>query len=204
MQPATISSAAAVLEKALRDAAPDAVITHLSGFLPFHTNLLHGFLRRYCLSEEEILDVARQCPAIRSENRLAGMAAWLSAVVKGKAISLLRRQERRRTRTFTALGSAAPDVADLADNPEKLYDAHWRDQRVREVAQELREHVDEISHRIFIMRALDERSVAEVALAFGLTEPAVCARHHRALEKFKVLFKHLAGDAYEILREEYS
>jgi len=109
----------------------------------------------------------------------ASLATWLSRIVHNECLMRLRR-DARRDKVIPMVGgvdASDEEIPDLAiERPEM---AAMRSQ-MREL---LERHIDELPdglRTVFVMRAIEDLSVEEVAQCLGLSEVAVRSRHFRA------------------------
>ena len=107
----------------------------------------------------------------------ASMASWL----RGIAVNVVRNRTRRRLRRDAIGQRRTAEVATMAETPEATLAA-------RRLEQVLWNAVDRLPHRereAFVLRVLEERSLAECALALGISVKAVSRRAVAAERKVK-------------------
>lgn len=128
--------------------------------------------------QEGYLNAWRALPRFREDAKLS---TWLVRIVANAALARLR---RRRTSTVPlegAMTAADPDVqASLADAPTRLPDRIAMRAQVRQLLEGRIDLLPEAFRRVFMLRAVQELSVEEVAEALGIPPATVRTRVFRA------------------------
>jgi RNA polymerase sigma factor (sigma-70 family) len=124
------------------------------------------------------------------------LRAWLTVVVHHMAISRLRRERRRATADLppdqgeSTSAAAGHDVA-LQLEKEQAATA------VRDLMAELKKTVPEENFRILTMFYYDDRTIAEIAAALGLTESKVRGRKKRLLQTLREIAPNSLGRDFD-------
>jgi RNA polymerase sigma factor (sigma-70 family) len=111
--------------------------------------------------------------------------SWLYTVVHGKAVDLLRRRARHKVACLTPQMAAA--LCGRYGDPATECERHAAREEVRRLLGELRRRVSARSFRVVQLRWIEGRTVQEIAAALELTPQQVRFRHHRMLQKLRVL-----------------
>ena len=130
-------------------------------------------------------------PTFRYEPGRGLFRSWLFALVRARAVDLLRRRLRRpteriRSRTGAALRSREADPAAACERQAER-------EAVRLLLAEFRHRVSRRNYHVLHMRSVEGRSVGETAAALDLTPEQVRYRHHRMMRKFRSLAGARAG-----------
>ncbi|MBX7168907.1 MAG: sigma-70 family RNA polymerase sigma factor [Pirellulales bacterium] len=133
----------------------------------------------------------------RYERSRGSFRGWLYSLVRSRATDLMRRRLRRTARLD--LGAPTEQVAGPAAEPSAEIDRRWHSALVQQVVEQLRGEVSPRNFEVFYLRAIEERSVAEVAERTGSSPEKVRYRHHRMVRKFRDLFLLLTGEEYQPL-----
>jgi RNA polymerase sigma factor (sigma-70 family) len=112
--------------------------------------------------------------------------SWLYALVRRRAIDLLRCRSRHATERLAEAGEAALAAPD--GDPAAEYERRCRRGAVHWVLTELRRRVSARSYAMLRMRWMEEHSVQHTAISLGSTPQQVWSREHRAKRQFQRLF----------------
>ncbi len=98
-----------------------------------------------------------------------------------------------------------PDMAavllDAGPSPEILIERRLDQAQLQAIFVELRSRTAELNYRIVVMRLIERRSLAQIAVAVRLSEPCVKMRLSRSLKKLRALLRAEAGsDSLEELK----
>ena len=109
----------------------------------------------------------------------ASLSTWLSRIVHNECLMRMRR-DARRDNVIPMVGDVDAFEDEISDTAiERPEDAAMRSQ-MRAL---LERHIDDLPdalRTVFVLRALEDMSVQEVAQGLGLSEVAVRSRHFRA------------------------
>lgn len=149
-----------------------------------HNRLLYRAARAILRSDDEVEDVMQHA-YLRAFEHLSEYAArsrfstWLTRIAVHEAFARLRKQKR-----LTLLGdSAEEEVSDVPRGPtpeQRLSDA--------ELGSFTEAAIDSLPHDfrvVFVLRAVEQQSVAEVAESLGIPEDTVKTRYFRARERLR-------------------
>lgn len=109
----------------------------------------------------------------------ASLSTWLARIVHNECLARLRR-EARRDNVIPMAGDVDVSERELPDAAIERPEASAMRSQMRAL---LERHVDELPdalRTVFVMRAIEDMSVQEVAQCLGLSEVAVRSRHFRA------------------------
>ena len=112
----------------------------------------------------------------------ARFSTWLTKIVIYEALGRLRRAKRQEE---------LPEAMDTTDNPERA--AYGR-----ELQSAIKSAVDALPslyRTVFVLRELDDMSVAETAVCLGITEETVKTRCHRARAFLRGRLERAIGEA---------
>ena len=144
------------------------------------TQVIHGFLRNRFGNGDFIEDCVQETliaihQARHTYDRHRPFRAWLFAIVRHKAIDVLRQQ---RTRQNTA--------SRYRDTQEVLAQQHQHNEAEHEMMQSrLLESLPETHREVLILTKLIGLSVAETAEKLGISQSLVKVRVHRAIRKLR-------------------
>src|SRR5258708_4866654 len=143
-----------------------------------YTNLVHSIAKRrvaeVTLAEEVtqivFIRLAKAPPKLDSEAQLLG---WLHRTTVHVSIDLWRSETRRRAREQDA-------VAMQTDRTEEVA---WNE--IMPVLDEGLDGLNETDRQVILLRFFEQKTMADVGRAFGVTEDAAKMRVSRALERFR-------------------
>src|SRR5262249_4141783 len=113
----------------------------------------------------------------------AGLRGWLYTLIRNQAVSLIRRKVRRPVRLSS--GAAIQGVADRDPGPAAQWQAYWDRELMHLLLATLAKKVTPVNHRLLILRWIEGRSLAEVALTLNLTQKQVSYRQQRLFRKLR-------------------
>lgn len=145
-----------------------------------HAHGLRGPDAEDCL-QEVWFELIRRLPDFRHREDGSGFGSWLYLVVRSKASRIWRRQSVRRVES---LHETAEPVAKLAD-PATTAVAKCERARLLQEVSKLKSEASQVNARLFQMRLIEGRDVAEVAAALSLAPQQVWYRQHRMLTKLR-------------------
>jgi RNA polymerase sigma-70 factor (ECF subfamily) len=163
---------------------------------PIIREVVWRFRRRRPDHDDCVQDVWRviilRLPRFRHEPSRGRFRAWIKVVAGRAMIDLERRQSGR-------LEQAAPGFEDIPDrdgDPALIYERGLTQSAVRQALDEFKAQISESGYQILHLRWIEGREPAEIAEILSLTPPRVWARHHRALRRFRELFRHSFGESH--------
>jgi RNA polymerase sigma-70 factor (ECF subfamily) len=111
----------------------------------------------------------------------AKLSTWLVRIVVNEAIARLRRKRAPIIPLDVAMNTTEPEIqASLADDPGRLPDSVAQRTRLRKLLEARIDLLPEVFRSVFMLRAIEEMSVEEVAQALEIPEAAVRTRFFRA------------------------
>lgn len=128
--------------------------------------------------------VVRKLKDYRPPRNRLGIHAWLYRISTSVAANWYRARKRTDTPTPGAL-EQKEHVGGPQSEAEFANDKQRQTDLVQKCIGAMREKVSDMNRRVVEMRFLEERSVADVAVALGLTRKQVWYRQHRVLAKIR-------------------
>lgn len=171
-------------ELARRAATGDAAA--FAAIMRRHNRLLFRTARAILKSDTEAedalqdayLDAWRALGKFRADAKLS---TWLVRIVANEALGHLRRKHVPVVALESAMTNAAPDVqASLAEPPAQLPDRVAMRAQIRRLLEDRIDLLPDAFRSVFMLRAVEELSVAEVAEALDIPEATVRTRFFRA------------------------
>jgi RNA polymerase sigma-70 factor (ECF subfamily) len=152
-----------------------------------HNQLLFRTARSILKSDEETEDALQDCylrawRAIGSFRDDAQLSTWLVRIVINEALGRLR---RRGAQVIPLDGAAAPGFDEegestAADDPDRQPERHAMREELRRLMEQRIDRLPDAYRTVFMLRAVEELSVAETAVALALPEATVRTRFFRA------------------------
>jgi RNA polymerase sigma-70 factor, ECF subfamily len=180
-----------------------------------HQDRLHGTVWHILRHQHDVQDVIQQTmlSAIEHLDEFRGEAAfgtWLLRIGTNHALQLLRRRRTRPEVTWTDASSAAEAGEEPASEgplPHPDFIAPWRQrpdqalqqQDTRASIEQALDELDEKYRVVFVLRDVNEFSIAETARLLGLTEGTVKIRLLRARLMLRERLTRLLGDPHQRL-----
>jgi RNA polymerase sigma factor (sigma-70 family) len=125
------------------------------------------------ITQAVFIELVRSAPKLRDDTILA---AWLYQVTRRRAVDLIRRETRRRSREEAAAKDFNPMNDDLS---------RWRD--LEPLLDEAMADLDEKERAAVILRFFQNQSLRDVGLALGVSEDTAQKRVSRALDRLRDL-----------------
>jgi RNA polymerase sigma factor (sigma-70 family) len=143
-----------------------------------------------CL-QEVWLALITSLPGFRYDPKRGQFHSWLFALVRSKAIDMVRKNCRRASESLSGWEEIVPagEDADPLANCEREH----RRETVRHAMAELRRHLPPRSWDVLFLRSIKDLEVAEVARILEMAPGQVRLRHHRAKQQFHDLLKLYSG-----------
>ena len=149
--------------------------------------------------QEAYLSAWRSLAGFRSEAKLS---TWLVRIVANEALGRLRRKEAPIIPLDATMNPLEPEIFDqLADDPEHQPDRAAAQAQLRMLMETRIDRLPEAFRTVFMLRAVEEMSVEEVAQALTIPEATVRTRYFRARS---LLREHLARDVDLALSDAFS
>jgi RNA polymerase sigma-70 factor (ECF subfamily) len=171
-------------ELARRAAAGDG--DAFSAIMRRHNRLLFRTARAILKSDTEAEDALQDAylhawRALGKFRADAKLSTWLVRIVANEALAHLRRRRLPSVPLEDAMTTAAPEIqASLADAPARLPDRVAMRAQIRKLLEARIDLLPDAFRSVFMLRAVEELSVAEVALALDIPEATVRTRFFRA------------------------
>ena len=181
---AAISAATTDVELAERASQGDALA--FEAVMRRHNRLLFRTARSILKSDddtEEALQEAylhawRALSTFRADSKLS---TWLVRIVVNESLGRLRRRSAQIIPLDTAMASADPDTQQaLEDDPDQRPERAAMRSQVRRLIEARIDLLPEAFRTVFMLRAVEEMSVEEVATALEVPEATVRTRFFRA------------------------
>lgn len=172
-----------------------------------HNRLLYRTARSILKDDAEAEDAVQDAylrawhalPGFRTESKLA---TWLVRIVANEALARLRRTSAAVIPLEAAMTSTEPDTqAALTEAPERSPESTVARAQVRALLETRIDLLPEIYRSVFMLRAVEELSVEEVAQVLGMPEATVRTRFFRARA---LLREGLAGEIDHALGEVFA
>lgn len=128
--------------------------------------------------QESYLRAWRALGTYRAESKLS---TWLVRVTTNEALGRLRRKSAQVIPLEAAMMSSEPEtMSALTDEPERGPEQAVQRLQVRKLMEARIDHLPEVFRTVFVLRAVEEMSVEEVAQALDIPEATVRTRFFRA------------------------
>jgi len=128
--------------------------------------------------QEAYLRAWRALGTFRSDARLS---TWLVRIVANEALGRLRRKEAQVIPLEAAMTSTEPAIqASLTDEPDDRPDRHAMRAQLRKLLETRIDGLPDVFRTVFMLRAVEEMTVEEVAEALAIPEATVRTRFFRA------------------------
>lgn len=128
--------------------------------------------------QEAFLNAWRAMGSYRTESRLS---TWLVRITTNAALGRLRKKNVQVIPLDTAMMSSQPEIqAALTDVPERGPEQSMQMSQLRKQIETRIDELPEIFRTIFVLRAIEEMSVEDVAQVLNIPEATVRTRYFRA------------------------
>jgi RNA polymerase sigma factor (sigma-70 family) len=187
----------------LQRVAPDSLL--VTAWDEFYW-IYSGLLRRFAVAQglrgtdvddclqEVWMEVARSLNGFERPQDRSGLRAWLYAVVRSKANDLFRRTARRREESLEQARAEGLEPLCPAIDPISLSHEQWERTLLETTVETLRSELSKTNAGLLQMRILEQRDVAEVAVALRISPEQVWYRQYRLLKKLRARMAVFAGD----------
>lgn len=199
----------AFLKRRLRKLAPDALLTHAwDGFYRTYSNVLRRMAAEFQLDAGEREDLVQEVWAqvvthlseFQWQELGSGLRGWLYTLIRNRALNLIRRKVRHPV--WLADDLERFEVADRASGPAEQWEAHWDRELMHMLLAELEKKVSPLNHRLLILRWIEGRPLAEVALLLNLSERQVTYRQQRLFRKLRAARALYRGEPFGVSSED--
>jgi RNA polymerase sigma factor (sigma-70 family) len=140
--------------------------------------------------QEAYLSAFRSMGQFRGD---ASLATWLSRLVLNECLGRIRRQDRRQN-VIPMIRAEAHVTEACVDDSESPDEATTRAQ-VRNLLERRVDELPDSFRAVFVMRSVEDLSVAETALTLGIPEETVRSRHFRAKSLLRAALEAQLGQA---------
>jgi len=159
-----------------------------------HNQRLYRTVRAILREEDETVDVM-QAAYVNAFTHLgdfsgrARFSTWLTRIAVHEALGCLRK--RRRLQPFDEAAGEDPRMVSPAVGPENSAS----DGELRVLLEAAVDALPETFRATFVLRSIEQLSVAETAEVLGIPEETVKTRHHRARERLQNMLTERVGAA---------
>ena len=179
-----VSAATPDVELAARAAGGDA--SAFAAIMRRHNQLLFRTARGILKGDDETEDALQEAylqawRAMGSFRADARLSTWLVRIVINQALGRLRRRGAQVIPLDTAMESTDPDTRQaLEDDPDRGPERSAMRTELRRIIEERIDRLPDAFRIVFMLRAVEEMSVEEVAAALEVPEATVRTRFFRA------------------------
>lgn len=154
---------------------------------------IYRVVRAIVQNDDETVDVMQSAylSAIAHIHDFSGRArfsTWLTRIAVHEALGRLRKQ--RRVDPLNTLDGEELEMASPRPSPED----HLSSSELRRFLTQAVDSLPEAFRTTFVLRSIENMSVAETAEVLGIPEETVKTRHHRARERLQASLLQRAGD----------
>lgn len=176
----TLSEADLIARAAAGDGAAFEVLMRRHNQLLFRT--ARSILRNDAEAEEAVQEgYLRAWRALAGYRGASRLSTWLVRIISNEALTRLRRHRAEVIPLEAAMMSADPEtVTALSDAPERGPERALLRAQVRRMLEDRIDLLPESFRTVFMLRAIEELSVDEVAQALNIPEATVRSRYFRA------------------------
>lgn len=128
--------------------------------------------------QEAYLSAWRALAGFRADAKLS---TWLARIVANEALSRMRRKKARIIPLDTVMNSLEPDVqAGLTEEHDRQPEEIAMRGELRQIMERRIDDLPELYRSVFVLRAVEDMSAAEVAQVLNMPEATVRTRYTRA------------------------
>jgi RNA polymerase sigma-70 factor (ECF subfamily) len=159
---------------------------------------VYRVVRAIVRDDDEASDVTQEAHVnafmhIRDFSGRARFSTWLTRIAVHEALARVRRRSRLESLDDTdsedaLMTSSSPGPEDRASNGE-----------LRVLLERAVDSLPEVFRTTFVLRSIENLSVAETAEILGVPEDTVKTRHYRARERLQSWLSHRVGGALPVL-----
>ncbi len=198
--PTRPTSTATTVHTGVSAATPDVELAQRAGFgdeLAFvcvmrrHNQLLFRTARSILKSDSETEDALQDAylcawRAIATFRADAKLSTWLVRIVINESLGRLRRRSAEIIPLDSAMDSADPQTQEwLEDDPDHRPERAAMQAEMRRLMEARIDMLPEVFRTVFMLRAVQEMSVEEVAVALDIPEATVRSRFFRARSQLR-------------------
>jgi len=125
---------------------------------------------------------------------VAGLRCLLCTVLRYKAIDVIRRHDRRGAQNLAASLGSTNEPVSHEPSPDEDLERSFDQEFVHVMLGKLQQIVPAARYRVFYLRMIEERPVADVAELMDMTEADIRLHRHRVQKKFEMLVRLYRGD----------
>ena len=140
--------------------------------------------------QEAYLQAFRAMGQFRGE---ASLSTWLSRLVVNECLGRVRRHNRREN--VIPMVRANDQVTDACVDESESPDAAMARAQVRNLLERRVDELPDSFRTVFVMRSVEDLSVAETATVLGIPEETVRSRHFRAKSLLRAALETQLGEA---------
>lgn len=159
---------------------------------------VYRVVRAIVRDDDEASDVTQEAHVnafmhLRDFSGRARFSTWLTRIAVHEALARVRRRSRLESLDDTdsedvLMTSSSPGPEDRASNGE-----------LRVLLERAVDSLPEVFRTTFVLRSIENLSVAETAEILGVPEDTVKTRHYRARERLQTWLSHRVGGALPVL-----
>ena len=123
----------------------------------------------------------------------ASLSTWLSRLVLNECLGRIRRHDRREN--VIPMVAATDQVTDACVEIAESPDAALARAQVRNLLERRVDELPDSFRTVFVMRSVEDLSVAETATLLGIPEETVRSRHFRAKSMLRAALETQLGEA---------
>ncbi|MBS0388607.1 MAG: RNA polymerase sigma factor [Proteobacteria bacterium] len=186
LQPALISTPTGLADQDLVARATTGDGAAFGALMRRHNQLMFRTARSILASDAEAEEAVQEAylrawRALGSFRADSRFATWLVRILTNEALGRLRRTSAQVIPLEAALMSVDPDMQEaLADAPDRGPEQATLQAQVRRLLEARIDLLPEVFRTVFILRAVEEMSVEDVAIALDIPEATVRSRFFRA------------------------
>lgn len=172
-----------------------------------HNQLLFRTARSIVCEDAEAEDVVQESylrawRALGKFRAQSKLSTWLVRITTNEALGRLRRKRAQVIPLDAAIMSSAPEtLAALTDGPQRAPEQSAQRSQMRKLIEQRIDQLPEAFRTVFVLRAIEEMSVEDVAQAMDIPEATVRTRFFRARS---LLRESLAQDMDITIGEAFS
>ncbi|GGO16824.1 RNA polymerase sigma factor [Iodidimonas muriae] len=151
-----------------------------------HNQLLFRTARSIVCEDSEAEDVVQESylrawRALGKFRAQSKLSTWLVRITTNEALGRLRRKRAQVIPLDAAMMSSAPEaLAALTDGPQRAPEQSAQRSQMRKLIEQRIDQLPEAFRTVFVLRAIEEMSVEDVAQAMDIPEATVRTRFFRA------------------------
>jgi len=171
-------------------------------FYQTYTEVLRRMALEFHLDAEESEDLVQEVWArvivylrdFHWDEHGTGLRGWLYTLIRNQAFNLIRWKVRHPVRLMSGLEMHG--VADAGPGPAEQWQVCWERELLHSLLTELAQRVPPTNHRLLVLRWIEGRPLAEVALLLNLSEKQVVYRQQRLFRKLRAALAVYRGEPF--------